>query len=443
VTTDPTCDDKTLALLRETIKHAWENSSYYRKYLQGIDFSIFSFSDLPRLPLLTREDLCKFTDQIITDDCVPEYVGITSGSSSSDDNPCFFLHYQSEAERQIARSIYTFSEVDYLIPLTLRIISSNHGVDINGGQCGVFGIPLEKHFHYQVVSSLLTRKFRYTGFKDRISVIAGSTNLIKLLTTLFEEHGVDPKSLAVDSIFTHGSFLTSQWRERLSNFFGCQVYNVYGMSEVPGFYAKTCIHCGDLHFSPLAVVELIKEECGLDESSDASMAVVTALYPLAQWQPIIRYETGDLFKVMGECAVTKLRRIDFLGRVKNCGILNTSKGMRVVLAHRAIHEVIESCEDISTSVWPRSIAMKLKSPLGAKRYAVSNSIVGNQSIMTITAELKWSPAEFQSRANKLRETLLVQLVGQSQELKTILLSGSFSIGFEFLEPGAGLSSSMS
>src|ERR1700730_934666 len=95
-----------LELLRATLRHAATSTHHYRRAFAGLSPEIESLEDLRRFPLLSRETFAKCGTELLIEGAVPEYIGITSGTSFGDASREPLLHYQTEMEHHSWISLY-------------------------------------------------------------------------------------------------------------------------------------------------------------------------------------------------------------------------------------------------------------------------------------------------------------------------------------------------
>lgn len=235
-----------LDLLRETIRYAVRESAYYARAFEGIDLDLDALDDLRRFPLLDRETFSRHGMDLLVRGCVPEYLALTSGKTAAKGasrEP--FFHFHTEAERAARTELNSLllDEAEGPRPLVLRLINADHGLDYGGGNPGILALPLEKRYHFEAVLTVLRREFCFPGFTPRVKVLSGVLSLLKLLTLLCMEEGVDPSQFDLGVTMSSSWFLTSRWRELIEGYWRAPVEEVYGLSETPGMYARRCLDC--------------------------------------------------------------------------------------------------------------------------------------------------------------------------------------------------------
>jgi phenylacetate-CoA ligase len=125
-------------------------------------------------------------------------------------------------------------------------------------------------------------------------------------------------TLSFDLIFSLGTVVDVETRERCRFAFGCEIADSYGAGEI-GQLAAQCRECGVYHISSEAVlIEVLRPDGSAARPGEIGRVIVTGLYNYAM--PLIRYEIGDLAEVGSADAacgrgLPSLRRI--LGRFRN------------------------------------------------------------------------------------------------------------------------------
>lgn len=124
--------------------------------------------------------------------------------------------------------------------------------------------------------------------RHRIQWATGYAVSFALLAGFVLDAGLEPLSLR--AVVTTSEKLTPEMRRRISQAFGCPVYEEYAAVE-NAFFASEC-HQGSLHVSPDAgVVEILRPDGSPADPGEAGEVVVTGL--LRPTQPLIRYRIGD------------------------------------------------------------------------------------------------------------------------------------------------------
>lgn len=124
---------------------------------------------------------------------------------------------------------------------------------------------------------------------------ASVRDLIELTGRLVDS-GFDFGASPVEQITSHLQLLTRGARDYLERIWGRPLTDRYSLTEIVGG-ATSCPDCGGLHFDPWLVPELVEVTGPRLRDGGEGRLLLTSLYPFARMQPMIRYDTGDLFRV--------------------------------------------------------------------------------------------------------------------------------------------------
>jgi len=92
------------------------------------------------------------------------------------------------------------------------------------------------------------------------------------------------------AIFSSGSVLTEDKRQKIQNFFRTKVFNCYNTTEF-GFIASECKYQDGMHIDPSLVVELHCTESEERDKKDGDELVISSIRNKAM--PLLRFVTGD------------------------------------------------------------------------------------------------------------------------------------------------------
>jgi phenylacetate-coenzyme A ligase PaaK-like adenylate-forming protein len=360
-----------LDLVRATLHYAAENTRYYRQAFVGLDLSIESLEALQRFPLLKRETLAKRGSDLLVEGVVPEYVGITSGTTFGDASREPLLHFQTESEHRAWVSLYAImvetAKGDR--PLMLRLTDPDRGVEIAGAFPGCFSVPLENPYHFELILSILRREWNFPGFSKRVVSLSGPLDVLQLLTLLCIERHIDPAEFRIGLITSSGWQMTSRWHRLLESYWGANIQDVYGLSEAPGMYATRCMVCSHYHFSPLSVIEVLRLDRDELVTTGIGRVVVTCLLPVAHAQPIIRYDTEEVIDIVDECDRQGLS-FEYLGRRSKLILLEGANGFFPILSPLIVTEVLDSMPDVAFNENTKAKQLGLRAGFGWPRYFV-------------------------------------------------------------------------
>jgi hypothetical protein len=318
----------------------------------------------------------------------------------------------------------------------LRLIVANHGIEALPNVRGCFALPLEKPYHFVAVQSLLRREFSFPEFSARIRALVGPLNLLKLLTLRCIEEGVDLRSFGVATVTSYGWQLTSRWRGLFEATWAARVEDIYGVSEVPGLTGHRCAACGRFHMSDLAVVEYLAPDRDAPVDAGAARLVATALYPLVQAQPIIRYNTGDIVDVGDVCTSSGRLGVEFLGRQDDVIFGPSESGLVPLLWPMALNEILDGMPEVATNDDPRARTVGLRSGFGSPKYRLERRHGGRGLELHLGIELRWSPRQHPRAAADVVEGTRERILGSSVALRSAVAAGAVSLDLELHEPGS-------
>jgi phenylacetate-coenzyme A ligase PaaK-like adenylate-forming protein len=431
----PELRDTQLEMLKDTLRHAAATTKYYAETLAPLDLNLRSIDELARLPLLKRDVRAQRTLDLLTEGVTPEYVNVTSGTTFAGRKagpP--LLHYHDTQEHDAANLL---REAAYAgtseRPLIIKLLSGNHGLTVSGAQPGTFAMPLEKRFHLQAIRHVLTQSFAFKGFTPRVQALSGTLNMLKLLTLLFIEEGVPASDFDVRMVSTQSWHLTDRWAELLQGYWQVPVDDAYGMSEVPGFFARRCRECRRFHLSECAIVETLGVQDDNPVEEGYARLVVTSLLPLAHAQPTIRYDTDDVVW-LARCPKTGERSCQLLGRRRDIVLLDDSP--EPLLTPLGLHTLMDDLPELAQHQNPRAEIVGLKTSFGWPKYRVVEQAVEGIKEIRLQMELRFSPRLYRERAEQLRDSLTASVLTAFPALARAQAKQRARLVIDFAEPGS-------
>jgi len=423
-------------MLEATLRHAVANTRYYKDAFAGLRLDIESLDDLERFPLLQRDTLARSGTDLLVEGTLPEYVGITSGTTFSDSNRAPLLHYQTEDEHAAWIDVYASlrKESGNEQPLMLRLTDPDRGVEIAGAFRGCFSLPLENPYHFELIISLLRREWSFPGCTARIMSLSGVLDSLQLLTLCCMEKGLDPKQFNIRLISSSGWQMTSRWRGLLENYWQAEVQDVYGLSEAPGMFASRCTLCSHYHFSPLSIIEVLRLDDNRAVTHGPGRIVVTCLLPIARAQPIIRYDSGDVIDVTGACEGRL--SFDYVGRKSQLIVLPGPNGPLPVLSPLIVTEVLDSLPDFAIYGNLKADKVGLRSRFGWPRYSLSQEKTAGGLQISLDIEMRWSPMQFPGRVPETGEVIRQRLFSASPLLAAAAEQDAVHLEVRLREPGS-------
>lgn len=133
------------------------------------------------------------------------------------------------------------------------------------------------------------------------------------LGSVFDETGVDPKSLSLRIMLIGAEPHSQEVRARIEEIYRVKAYNSYGLSEMNGpGVAFECREQSGMHLWEDAYIAEIVDPQTLEPVADGEVGELVLTTLCREGMPIIRYRTRDLTRfIPGECACgRKHRRID-------------------------------------------------------------------------------------------------------------------------------------
>ncbi|MBI3751777.1 MAG: hypothetical protein HY263_09020 [Chloroflexi bacterium] len=429
-------DERQLLLLNATLSHAVQHTPFYAERFGALTQPLTDVVQLAQLPLLSREELESHSLALLARDRVPVTVAMTSGTT----RPRPLVTFRSAGEGTVRNMLFaSLAAGDQPRPLFLHLVNAGHGFDVDAAIPGAFQVPLERWFHYQAVLDLLEGSYSFPGFASRVGGLAGALRLLKALTVLCIENDVDPGRFEIALVSSSSDHLTSRWRGILSSYWGAAIDDVYGLSEVPGLYARRCLACNHFRFSPLAVVERLELGSDAPASGPIGRLVATSLFPLAAMQPVIRYDTGDVIEVALEaCPWHEEPGFELLGRASQLVVrpASTSGPSRVLLSSILLNEVLDSIPDIAVSEYGFTRGLGLKASIGLQKWKLQQSVRDGVPDVELGLELRWSPREHPGPAEALRSEVRARVLAARPALGRAVDEGGYRLTVQLHEPGS-------
>jgi len=295
--------------------HVYEKSAYYKEAfdMHGVHPSeIRGLEDMAKLPYLTKNELVKRFDDIVT---TQPSILISQKTTGGSTGQAVTLLKNADAlarERAATWRAYAWA-----------------GVQIGDPQARFWGTPLHasQRLKYKLIDFVANRK-RFSAFNIneqrleefyqqlvhfRPAYLYGYVSVIELFARFIRQHKyVLPDS--VKCVITTSEVLSDGVRESIKSSLNLDVFNEYGCGEV-GSVAHECEY-GEMH-----VMEdnLILEIIPSVEDSAAGEIVVTDLFNYAT--PLIRYKLGDYASISGKrCACGRTLKVigNIHGRAYDC-----------------------------------------------------------------------------------------------------------------------------
>lgn len=290
-----------LKLLKTIVKHCYDNSSFYRRKLDGAKLtpeSIHSLDDLKKIPFTVKNDLKDNYPYGMVAAKHDEIVEVHA-SSGTTGNPIIGAYTKSDIDNWqevMGRSIYTTG------------VRRRDVIHIAYGY-GLFTGGLGFHYGSQKVGARIVpasggmTQRQIKLMKDLgVTTLACTPSFAVYLGESMAQESVDPKR---DLKLQRGIFGAEPWsdkiRERIEKSLGIEAYDIYGLTELygPGVAIECSEHKGLHVWEDHFIVETINSETGevLSPGEEGEL-VFTGLTKTGL--PMLRYRTRDISRVETE-----------------------------------------------------------------------------------------------------------------------------------------------
>ncbi|KPH97306.1 hypothetical protein OK074_6592 [Actinobacteria bacterium OK074] len=282
-------------LLPRTLDHARE-IPYYRELWAGLDGR-----DLAGLPVIGKAGPAGGAAAVRHPGLAPAVLLHSSGTTGTP-----FVRYRSQEE------IAAFGEL-------LQRLSDGARQRLGDERPIVHFTTISKRHHGSVLNvvavdrtvtlslmndrdlakavALLGRPEFFPGLKDPVVQFSGSPDDLVILAHALAGAGLN-ETLAPRTVTAVADYLSELQRAFLAEVFPtARVVERYTMSEVAGG-ATRCPNCRLLHFDAHVRPEVVSLDDDRPLTEGVGRMVFTELYPFSQYQPLVRYDTGDLVEAV-------------------------------------------------------------------------------------------------------------------------------------------------
>ncbi len=333
--------------LKNTIKHAYNGSEFYKQRLKDAGITpedIRSLDDLKYLPFTTADDLREnYPFPFLS---VPQKDVVRIHSSSGTTGKRKVLAYtQNDIEtwkNMMARcfELAGLNEEDRVqIAVGYGLWTAGVGFQLGCEHFGAMALPLgpgNLKMHLQFLLDL------------RPTCLCSTASMALLLAEEVQKLGLNPDEISLKKALFGAEPHTPKMRKRVEEILGLEhTFDIPGMTELygPGTGLECMAHMGIHYWADIFILEIINPET-LEPVSDGEIGemVVTTLKKEAS--PLIRYRTRDLSrKIPGVCPCgLKMPRHDkILGRSDDMFIF---RGVNIYPG--TIAEVLEKFKEISS-----------------------------------------------------------------------------------------------
>ena len=320
-------DKVKLERLRWTVKHAYEDNSFYHRALKkaGVTPSdIRSLEDVSKLPFTLKKDLRERYPYGMISVSLEEVVELHA-SSGTTGKPTVVAYTRGDLEnwgelmaRTMSMAGVGSGDVLY-VALGYHWFTGGLGFHYGGLKLGATVVPAGTGY---------TRR-NITMIRDLgATSVAAVPNYMIRMAEVAGEMGVDLKrDMKVRTALLGAEMWTEEMRRRIESLWGLEAFDVYGMSELygPGAAGECHVHDGLHVWEDHFLVEIVDPETGEPLGpEEKGVLVVTPLTHEAM--PLLRYWTNDITFIYDsrecDCGRTMQRIARITGRADDMLIVN-------------------------------------------------------------------------------------------------------------------------
>ena len=301
--------------IRYTVKYAYENSPYYRKWFDtnGVNYrDVHNHEDLRELPIISGS--------IIRENQPPVTSGFGFKSTSWAD---VFTIHETSGTSGVPKSFFlTWDDWNrYAEKYARAFVSQNFGSGDRVVVCAAYGMNVGANTMTLAAQKIgmtiipegkctfpvrIIRNYRPTG-------IVGSVFKLLRLAKRMKSEGINPQESSIKRLIAGGESFSEESRTYLEEVWGVPVYNTYGSTE--GTMCGECVKKTGLHV-PEDLVHLDLYDPQLEnfvKEGECGRIVLTTLLPVGgkTGNLLINYDTDDTTVVVTrnkcKCGRTHLR----------------------------------------------------------------------------------------------------------------------------------------
>ena len=301
--------------IRYTVKYAYENSPYYRKWFDknGVKYyDVHNHEDLRELPIISGS--------VIRENQPPETNDFEFKSTSWDN---VFTIHETSGTSGVPKSFFlTWDDwKTYAEKYARAFVSQNFGAGDKVVVCASYGMNVGANtmtLAAQKIGMTIVPEGRCT-FPVRIiknykpTGIVGSVFKLLRLARRMESEGMNPKDSSIKRLIAGGESFSEESRTYLEEVWNVPVYNTYGSTE--GTMCGECVKKAGLHV-PEDILHLDLYDPTLEnfvKEGECGRIVLTTLLPVGgkTGNLLINYDTDDTTVIVTrdkcKCGRTHLR----------------------------------------------------------------------------------------------------------------------------------------
>ena len=279
-----------LEKIRRLVAHAYEKSPFYRNRFDSIGLEpgdIRSFEDFRQIPPLTKQEIREHLGDLQASDLetrrpILTHTGGTTGA------PLKLYRCRATADVREAVEWRTYQWAGFHFRDPKLNAFAGRALDDSGEPWyedpKLRTTSVRINDTDQATFELFARLYR--ARKPRLLI--GILEFYRLLGRWLEEQGID--DIKVAAMFSQGESITETDRENIQRWFGCRIYDYYGMRE-NAVSAGDCTG-GSMHINSEFVYMEFETDGRPAKSGEQAEIIGTSLTNYAV--PLIRYRTEDI-----------------------------------------------------------------------------------------------------------------------------------------------------
>jgi len=283
--------------LRNTLSYLKNNSKFYQKLFKANNIvvdNIITLEDLTKIPVTTKNDLQKHTDDFLCVDRkkIIDYV-TTSGTMGE---PVTFAMTNNDLDRLAYNEYISFSCADttkddiyqLLVTIDKRFMAGMaYFLGLRKLGAGIIrtGPGLQK-LQFESIS-----KFNPTGFVTIPS-------FIPRLISFANENGIDYKNSSIKKAVCIGEpirnpdFSLNTLGKKITDNWDIKLYSTYASTEMGTAFTECAAGQGGHHHPEMIIVEFLDENNNTVKEGEPGEVTITTLGVEAM--PLLRFKTGDI-----------------------------------------------------------------------------------------------------------------------------------------------------
>lgn len=411
--------------LIQTLRHA-ASHPFYKDHWSGWtgqEVSTDAYEAILHLPPTTKDHLRNFIKPLLRWNDEIQVVHHTSGTTGS-----MVYRYRSRSEVnaviKMISEVMSLTEASGLQPLAMMFVNPYHGTPFPiPGRGLVFDGGVFDDVMIEQTISILQKRFDMAGFDERVRVLTGTLNHVRMFTLYLSENGIESRDFALEKIFVFGGFMSNAIRHLLIGYWGFEPSNRFSASEMFGG-GNICPRCGFINFDPHLYPQVLSLEDHSPIGNGTGLLALTELLPFGSCQPLIKYLTGDIVEwtVSNRACPSHVVGLRHLGRVENSHIIRIDGVQRVILSASILYNVVDRPEVEKTPKFPQILRISDHRLLG---FPIAGS-GWNRSTSPPTLEVRFKPSNF-TRWQDTCTSINKELLKTSEWLEIAINSKAISL----------------